>query len=215
MGTKIAGKLLFIGEFCLSLTAVGLFWSTSSGHFREKLWEYGGVKGWNSNPNHRVYSYANYEEPPEIPLIWSPSLTDATLAVALLSIIFLVARITVEYFGQMSRTFSLIYGTFLIFFWFHSIESQASGDFSDPKHSSRHPWYLTRHCQRDIATACRVAQASFIISVLASLLYSERLIATALEAIKAYRTTPGSGYQPVSVDLNLMDGEDWASQEDN
>ncbi|OHW95338.1 hypothetical protein CSPAE12_06028 [Colletotrichum incanum] len=116
MGTKIAGKLLFIGEFCLSLTAVGLFWSTSSGHFREKLWEYGGVKGWNSNPNHRVYSYANYEEPPEIPLIWSPS---------------------------------------------------------------------------------------------------ERLIATALEAIKAYRTTPGSGYQPVSVDLNLMDGEDWASQEDN
>ncbi|KAK1970912.1 hypothetical protein LY78DRAFT_699688 [Colletotrichum sublineola] len=213
METKITDKLLLAGDLCISATAVGLFWSASSGNFREKLWEHGGIEGWNSNPNHRVYFYANYEEPPEIPLIWSESLTNATLAVALLSLVLLAARVAMEYFGHMSRAVSLIYDAFLIFFWLHSIESQASGDFSDPERPSPHPWYLTRRCRNDVATACRVAQASFTISILAALFYGGRLLVTAAEAVKAYRKYRSGGYRLVPVDLDRMNGEDWASQE--
>ncbi|EFQ36030.1 hypothetical protein CGRA01v4_05999 [Colletotrichum graminicola] len=212
METKIADKLLLTGDLCISAMAVGLFWSASSGNFREKLWEHGGIKGWNSNPNLRIYFYANYEEPPEIPLIWSQSLTDAMLAVALLSLVLLAARVTLAYFGHMSRTVSLIYDALLVFFWLHSIESQASGDFSDPEHPSPRPWYLTHHCRGQVVTACRVAQANFAISILAALFYGVRLLATAAGAVEAYREYRKGGYRLDPVDLDLTNGEDWASQ---
>ncbi|KAK1983632.1 hypothetical protein LZ30DRAFT_748505 [Colletotrichum cereale] len=213
METKITDKLLLAGDLCISATALGLFWSASSGNFRETLWEYGGVEGWNSNPNHRVYFYANYEEPPEIPLIWSQSLTDATLAVALLSLVLLAARVIMAHFGQVSRPVSLVYDALLVFFWLHSIESQASGDFSDPERPSPHPWYLTRRCRDGVAMACRVAQAGFAISILAAVFYVGRLLGTAVKAVKAYRESRKDGCRQAQVDPDLMHGEDWACQE--
>jgi hypothetical protein len=41
---------------------------------RKSLWEEGGLKLFNSNPRLRIYFYANYLEPPEIPYIWSQKL---------------------------------------------------------------------------------------------------------------------------------------------
>jgi hypothetical protein len=38
---------------------------------RTALWEEGGSKGFNSDPNLRIYFYANYLNPPAIPFIWS------------------------------------------------------------------------------------------------------------------------------------------------
>jgi hypothetical protein len=38
---------------------------------RTALWEEGGSQGFNSDPKLRIYFYANYSEPPEIPFIWS------------------------------------------------------------------------------------------------------------------------------------------------
>jgi hypothetical protein len=38
---------------------------------RMALWEEGGAQGFNSNPNLRIYFYANHLDPPEIPFIWS------------------------------------------------------------------------------------------------------------------------------------------------
>ncbi|KAL0936043.1 uncharacterized protein CTRU02_208258 [Colletotrichum truncatum] len=214
MEAKTTDKLFLVGDFCISLTAVSLFGSASVGHFREKLWENGGVNGWNSNPNYRVYYYANHEEPPEVPLIWSPRLTDANLAVSLLSMVILLARVMMMYFGQMSPTFSMMYDALLGLLWIHSISSQASGDFTDPRHPSPHPWYLTRHCQNSAETACRVAQASFVVSVLAALFYSGRLIATAVASVRAYRTSRKNGYQLVSVNLKSAEEEDGPSLED-
>jgi len=39
--------------------------------YRDLLWEAGGTQGWNSDPSLRTYFYANHQEPPEIPTIWS------------------------------------------------------------------------------------------------------------------------------------------------
>ncbi|PNH38095.1 hypothetical protein VD0004_g8712 [Verticillium dahliae] len=121
-----------------------------------KLWEFGGVEGWNSNPNEGVYFYANYKGPPVIPLIWTQRLTDASLAVALLSIFIMVARMVMTSCGQMSRTFSMLYDAFLAFVWIYSVSLQASGDFSDMEHLSPHP------CQVETVTFVAGAGSSVI-----------------------------------------------------
>lgn len=58
-------------ELLLSILAFVLFCSAYPDQYRTRLWSIGGERGWNSNPHLRIYFYANYEDPPEIPLIWS------------------------------------------------------------------------------------------------------------------------------------------------
>jgi hypothetical protein len=62
---------LVLAELAISITAVTLFSLMYPVGFRSRLWENGGEQGWNSNPNKRIYYYANHQEPPEVPLIWS------------------------------------------------------------------------------------------------------------------------------------------------
>jgi hypothetical protein len=64
-------KVLLMIELCICLSLLILFALGYPERYRSKLWENGGVKGWNSNPNLRIYFYANHKEPPEIPLIWT------------------------------------------------------------------------------------------------------------------------------------------------
>lgn len=72
MGRMRNRDLIFLGlEFCISLGLLALFSLAYPDRYRSKLWENGGVKGWNSNPNLRVLFYANHKEPPEIPFIWT------------------------------------------------------------------------------------------------------------------------------------------------
>lgn len=64
-------NVLLAAEAAIALAAVILFCSAYPDRFRTILWENGGVVGFNSNPRLRIYFYANYQEPPEVPLIWS------------------------------------------------------------------------------------------------------------------------------------------------
>lgn len=107
----------------------------------------------------------------------------------------------------MSRTISIIYDSLLAFFWFRLLLSQASGDFSDPRHPSAWPWHLTRTCPTDIAAACLVAQASFVVSVLAALFYGGRIIAAGIEEAWIWNKAKECGYQYVPRDSDLGDEE--------
>jgi hypothetical protein len=62
---------LFLAELCVCLAALTLFWYAYPDRYRTKLWQNGGDEGWNSDPKQRIYFYANYKTPPDIPLIWS------------------------------------------------------------------------------------------------------------------------------------------------
>lgn len=68
---KVANHLLLLADFCLSVSVTALSSAAYAGDFSSKLWENGGAEGWNSDPRQRIYFYANYQEPPEIPTIWS------------------------------------------------------------------------------------------------------------------------------------------------
>jgi hypothetical protein len=67
--TKVPLSLLLV-ELTIALMAVILFGLAYPDRFRSRLWENGGEEGWNSNPNTRIYFYANHREPPEVPYLW-------------------------------------------------------------------------------------------------------------------------------------------------
>lgn len=69
MTAEAVFRLLWYLELLLSVLLLGLL--ASGREDGDTLWEAGGAEGWNSDPEQRVYFYANYEQPPEIPLVWS------------------------------------------------------------------------------------------------------------------------------------------------
>lgn len=69
--SNILSICLLALELSVATATVVLFSLAYPDRFRSRLWANGGEQGWNSNPNKRIYFYANHREPPEIPLIWS------------------------------------------------------------------------------------------------------------------------------------------------
>lgn len=61
---------LFILELPLSVAALALFGIAHPDLYRTRFWQEGSDHGWNSNPNQRIYAYANYKSF-STPLPWS------------------------------------------------------------------------------------------------------------------------------------------------
>ncbi|KAG8673224.1 hypothetical protein FPOAC2_06661 [Fusarium poae] len=170
---------LILAEMVVSITTVILFGLEYPADFRSRLWENGGELGYNSNPNQRIYFYANHLEPPEVPFIWSQSLAASNLAIAMLGLVVFVARTIMSRVRYLPHHINIIYDMILLSLWATSLAGQTSGDFSDPKHPSPHPWYLTRGCSVSWDRTrgyCQTAQAGFAISAMAGILYGARLI---------------------------------------
>lgn len=90
-----------------------------------------------------------------------------------------------SYLEYLPRYAKVMYDLLLSCLWIVSLTGQNSGDFSDPEHVSAHPWYLTRGCaaSRDADRgSCGMAQAGFVVSILAVMLYGGRLVLEALLA---------------------------------
>lgn len=64
-------RLVILTELLLGIITFTLFCSAYPDQYRTRLWLIGGEHGWNSDPSLRIYFYANYQNPPEIPLLWS------------------------------------------------------------------------------------------------------------------------------------------------
>ncbi|POR33540.1 Uncharacterized protein TPAR_06230 [Tolypocladium paradoxum] len=192
---RFVQALLLSCEFAISAASVVLFGLAYPDRFRSKLWENGGELRWNSNPRLRIYFYANYREPPEIPLIWSQRqvgycqgtrcdlltllrLTTSNLAISILTLVVFLTRAIMSRLDYLPLYGNVLYDILLLTLWAASVTGQCSGGYSDPEHSSMHPWYLAYGCTESTAVNrgyCHVAQASFVLSVLAVLLYGSRL----------------------------------------
>ncbi|KAI1734679.1 hypothetical protein F4680DRAFT_470701 [Xylaria scruposa] len=98
---------------------------------RKILWEIGGEAGWNSNPRLRIYFYANYQDPPEIPLAWTQKLSQANLGVALVAVSACIAKLVLTFFNQSDTLVFAFYDILLSTLWLWSVIAQSSGDFSD------------------------------------------------------------------------------------
>ncbi|KAH8600900.1 hypothetical protein B0O99DRAFT_681757 [Bisporella sp. PMI_857] len=149
-------------EVFITVTTLALFCCAFPDRFRTKLWEAGGEKGWNSNPNLRIYFYANYKEPPPVPLIWSQSLTTSNLSVALLAASLCLTRIVLDEFEYDGTITFMLNDMLLSSFWMYSVSAQSSADLTDPTHLSQRPWYLEKSCD---AVSSRYLQACMIAKI--------------------------------------------------
>jgi hypothetical protein len=120
-------------------------------------------------------------------------LTNSNLAEAILSLaVFLVRHITSR-LDYLPRSVSIFYDMLCCCLWTFSVVGQSSADDSDPEHPSPRPWYLVRSCSyahTQNQSFCRVAQASFAISMSAVVVYGSRI---ALEAILITARNLGRG----------------------
>ncbi|KAI0202493.1 hypothetical protein F4808DRAFT_77167 [Astrocystis sublimbata] len=170
-------------EFVIACIAVGLLLSVYPVEIRQTLWRIGGEAGWNSNPRLRIYFFANYKEPPAIPLIWTQRLNETTLGISILSLAISLTRIFFAYFHITAGACNAFYDALLSMFWAYSVLIQASGDYSDPEHWSPRPWYLERGCGEispSYLGICRLSRAAFGISVLLAVFHISRVIMSLL-----------------------------------
>ncbi|EQB53344.1 hypothetical protein CGLO_06933 [Colletotrichum gloeosporioides Cg-14] len=164
--------MLLCLESVVVFVALALFGIAYPDRFRSRLWRNGGEEGWCSNPRLRIYFYANYEEPPEIPLIWSQRLTTSNAATAVLSLAVLFVRITIAALHYDARWTNTAYDAVLAGLWAWSAAAQGGADLTDPEHLMPRPWYLVRGCEkawRGNRTWCRVAKWEYGIFYIAKI----------------------------------------------
>ncbi|PWI76804.1 hypothetical protein PCL_03998 [Purpureocillium lilacinum] len=198
---RVAQTALLACEGVVAATLLTLFGFAYPNRFRTRLWEEGGAHKWNSDPRLRIYFYANHREPPEVPLIWSQryawrssskqlgrkretdlvprSLTASNLSIAVLTTFVFITRMAVSRCSFLPEYTNVFYDLLLLTLWSVSVAGQLSGDRSDSKHACSHPWYLVRGCAETSGQNqgyCRIAQASFVFSLLALVVYGARLL---------------------------------------
>ncbi|KAI5917484.1 hypothetical protein F4810DRAFT_43243 [Camillea tinctor] len=172
---SIIQLISFVFELLLTLFTLAWFANAYPDKYRTTLWTAGGEHGWNSNPKMRIYYYANYEEPPDIPLIWSQRysyglsilpriLTESNLAISSLAVLVCLARGILLYRISLRKFINPIYDLLLCGFWTYSVRAQSSSDLSEKDHWSIRPWYLERSCtdvEGDARDACVFAKVSY------------------------------------------------------
>lgn len=85
--------------------------------------------------------------------------------------------------GYLPGPLEICYHILSLGLWAISVTTQASADMSDPDHTSSRPWYLARSCSRsweNTRDACRIAQATFVLSIIALVLAFARVVMSAM-----------------------------------
>lgn len=89
------------------------------------------------------------------------------MGISTLSLLICLARMVLHYYDATMMWIEVGYSAILGTLWCYSVQSQTSGDFSDPSHPSIRPWYLERGCHGIKGTfhdACVFGQASFALA---------------------------------------------------
>ncbi|KAL0936292.1 uncharacterized protein CTRU02_208507 [Colletotrichum truncatum] len=216
--TRVFGKttalaLLLCLESVVVITALVLFGVAYPDRFRSRLWRNGGEEGWSSNPRLRIYFYANFEEVPQIPLIWSQRLTTSNTAIAVLSFPVLFARITMAALQYESRWTNIAYDVLLAALWAFSAVAQNGSDLTDPQHLMERPWYLTRTCDEAWSQNrgwCKIAKWEYGWAIVAASFYTLRIIGAL--GLSVYEKGKRDGGQN-GLKESLMDEWTWDDQD--
>ncbi|EUC40787.1 hypothetical protein COCMIDRAFT_107864 [Bipolaris oryzae ATCC 44560] len=165
-------------DLVLALTLTSLFASAYPDRFRTALWQNGGSEGWNSDPQQRVYDYANYRDS-----------TVFHLVIAAITLFVWIVRFQVNCLSgyvldlHASIMTNAMYDMLLVGLYASSTAMQNSGDFSDPEHISLRPWYLERGCEdawKRTWGGCEVMRVSYGLTIFAVIWYCLRFLTTCL-----------------------------------
>ena len=174
---------LFILEIPLTITLLVLFSIADTDNYRNRLWQNGSDRGFNSNPNEILYSYANYQ-PIDVPLIWSSlyvyfpshglshadrgnSMTKFNVVIAVLGTFILLVKSVMFVLHAFLPILSILVHALLIALYAVAVSNQSTPDLSNknvPHLSKNLPWYLSKGCSYAAPKNygyCMQARASF------------------------------------------------------
>jgi hypothetical protein len=165
-----------VPELAAIIPALVLFGVQQPDAFRSFFWQIGYENKLNSNPAMILYAYANHEPLPDIPFVWSKTLTYYNMAISIVSLFILLAKMI----ATIMKVYYPIIGTFvggsLTALYAVSVYGQAGPDYADERYPSAAPWYLSKGC--DVAKpygmveSCHMAQGTFALTVVILALYA-------------------------------------------
>ncbi|KAI8959680.1 hypothetical protein F5Y11DRAFT_296620 [Daldinia sp. FL1419] len=143
--------------------------------YRTKLWRAGSELGFNSSPSVTLWAYANNEPQPRIPFVWSQTLTDFTVAIAVLSLFLLLTKLVAFIMHVWYPILALVINIALLALYITSIAGQAGPDYLDPDHPSPVAWYIAKPCtvaaNQTVQGYCKMAKGSFAIACIMLAIY--------------------------------------------
>jgi hypothetical protein len=170
-----ATKWLMVFELLGVVPCLVIFGIAQPDLYRTDLWQIGFENKLNSNPNMILYAYANYRPLPTVPLVWSQTLTNFNVAIAVVSLFFLLAKLIAFIMKVWYPIFATVVNVGILAIYAVSTYGQIGPDYADPRYPSPAAWYLRQGC--DLAKAygsyksCQIAQASLGITLYMLVLY--------------------------------------------
>ncbi|ATY59767.1 hypothetical protein A9K55_002774 [Cordyceps militaris] len=132
--------------------------------YRSKMWQIGFDHGLNSNPNMILYAYANFKPLPNVPLIWSSTLTNFNVAISVISLFFLLAKLIAFIMKLWFPIIAIFVNSALLALYTVSVYGQIGPDYADPRHPSPAAWYFRQGCglakPYGAYKSCQIAQGS-------------------------------------------------------
>ncbi|KAI9171722.1 Glutarate-semialdehyde dehydrogenase [Paramyrothecium foliicola] len=143
--------------------------------YRTDLWRIGYDNKLNSNPSEIVYAYVNHRPLPNIPLVWSRTLTDFNVAISVVSLFFLLAKLIAFIMRGWFPILAILINIALVALYTVSVYGQIGPDYLDPRYPAPVAWYLRYGCDMarpyGVYKSCQIAQSSLGLSIYMLVLY--------------------------------------------
>jgi len=157
------------------IPALVIFGISQPDLYRTDMWQIGFDNKLNSNPNMILYAYANYRPLPNVPLVWSKTLTSFNVAISVISLFFLLTKLIAFIMRLWYPVASLVFNAALIALYAVSTYGQIGPDHADPRYPAYAAWYFRFGC--DLAKPygklqeCQIAQGSLAIVLYLLVIY--------------------------------------------
>ncbi|KAI1431120.1 hypothetical protein GGR50DRAFT_681138 [Xylaria sp. CBS 124048] len=162
--------IMIIAELGVTVALLVLTSLAQPDKYRTKLWRAGYELGFNSNPSIIAFAYANGRPPPTIPFVWSSTITEFNVAIAIISLFFLITRLIAFIMDYWFPIIVLPLNIALVALYAASLGGQAGSDYLDPDHPSRVAWYVAKPCNvaanQKVQEYCTMAKGTFAVFAL-------------------------------------------------
>ncbi|PHH73225.1 hypothetical protein CDD82_5600 [Ophiocordyceps australis] len=212
---RLTGWLMPV-ELVILVPILVIFGISQPDLYRTAMWRIGFDNQLNSNPNMILYAYANHRPLPHIPLIWSSTLTNLNVAISIISLFFLLAKLIAFIMRVWYPAIAVVANVALIALYTVSIYGQIGPDHADSRYPAPAAWYLRRGCSMAEPygkfKACKIAQASLAITLLMLIVYLVNL-GIALHAMWPNKENDvNADDDENSIISDAKDGNNWELQ---
>jgi len=164
-----------VAELLGTVAVLVMFGTAQPDNYRTQLWQAGNDLNFNSSPNVILYAYANYRPLPDIPFVWSQTLTNFNVAISVISLFALLMKLILFIMHLWYPLLALVVNVALTAMYAASVYGQAGPDHLDPERPSSIAWYIAKPCDvaanPSIQTSCKSAKGTFAATVIMLVIY--------------------------------------------